>query len=1315
MTVCFPPNLQGVEVSLTVTNRETSAKTAEPITSGIPFAEGVLTDNTKVKLSRGNNQIPTQARTLATWPDGSIRWLLLDFQVDLPASGTVPLTLETGSIPPPVMGITYNNLTSSLTVDTGDANFSFNKNELKIMGKYVQVNSGGIVYKATPDLDKWIIEESGPLKLIIRVEGKWLNGVNRLGNSLVTFRARLIFFKNKTGLRMLFTFKNNNSFGWDSTKEQGITLSGVNFGVQLLPQGGSYVFGQGVEKTWEIDVPASGDPVNRDTRYTGSGILAGGYTAPRALAVAAPPYYASTRAWGQITLPLTGFDSAKQADFDLFEKLQRAKVIPADVQNPPGLQGNTLWKHLYQDIGSWNDYGDLRWGGDCGPLSGNHYDWVYGMLLQFLRTGRYPFLDAARVFARHEIDFDIYHTHADGNAFNYQKNWETRESHNSPDNCFGGGRPSHTWGQGYALYWLLTGDPRGKDGIDEIIEGVRRYIYESFNDSGYINTNEIRIQGWLVQNLVTQWRIDPTTTFQTPEYGTKTLPDAIKDVLKSVLDLEIKAGKHGYVYDGDPPQPNLSAPLQHCYFLEPAINAYSEVFKGRDISYASQLKGLIFRVTDWLMGVTYGGNTNLGHYLPRQIPFVVNRNLSQQTEGQIPYLLMTANAVGFCVIEADNPALNTQRLGYMGPAFQDYIRYLGVVGGDTYVENTSARTAASYNSNIYTDTESKIHGWSNRYGQYYLAAEALTKSTLTLINPNGGESWLMGSNHQISWQTTGTIDYVKIEFSSNNGGHWTVIAPSTPNTGAYNWRVPPVNSNQCRIRINGISNSNITDMSDNVFTIESGISPTIELSRNKLKFGAVPGGLVTGPQYILISSSAGILTWTAFASNSWLIVSPASGTGGAPIEVSINPSGLALGTYSGVITITDPHASNSPQAIQVTLDYTGAGLSPFGAFETPADNAVVKSSIPITGWALDDVEVASVKILREPVTGEGTDLIYIGDAVLVEGMRPDVEQAYEDYPFNSRAGWGYMLLTYGLPGKGMNNTYRLHAIAYDKENNSTGLGGKTIYCENNQAMKPFGAIDIPAQGGVTSGGDFINWGWVLTPQPNHIAINGSTIQVIVDGVNLGNPGYNVYRQDIADLFPGYVNSGGAIGYFHLDTTEFENGVHTIAWAAVDNAGNTDGIGSRYFIIQNPGGAGVRRDGPSWQLDCDWGTHEPDCFDPVGIIKGYKEDKSPQIVYPGKDGITTIQIKELERVVLLLDKTGIQPVDVLCIHEGYLKAGDQLRALPVGSTLDKRRGIFYWQPGPGFTGEYEFVFQKNTGRHKENVIKIQITDHKSIIP
>jgi hypothetical protein len=242
-------------------------------------------------------------------------------------------------------------------------------------------------------------------------------------------------------------------------------------------------------------------------------------------------------------------------------------------------------------------------------------------------------------------------------------------------------------------------------------------------------------------------------------------------------------------------------------------------------------------------------------------------------------------------------------------------------------------------------------------------------------------------------------------------------------------------------------------------------------------------------------------------------------------------------------------------------------LPPFGNFDTPLDGSTLRSSVPVTGWALDDISPASVKIYREPENGEGINLIYIGDAVFVEGARPDIEQAYPGYPNNASAGWGYMMLTNFLPNDG-NGTFTLHAIAMDSGGHRATLGTKTITCDNANTVKPFGAIDTPAPGGTVSGSSYRVVGWVLTPRPNEIPKDGSTIHVYVDGADLGHPVYNIYRSDIAELFPGYANSDGAAAYFDLDTTAYTDGVHTISWAAVDDAGNADGIGSRFFIIQN---------------------------------------------------------------------------------------------------------------------------------------------------
>jgi hypothetical protein len=425
--------------------------------------------------------------------------------------------------------------------------------------------------------------------------------------------------------------------------------------------------------------------------------------------------------------------------------------------------------------------------------------------------------------------------------------------------------------------------------------------------------------------------------------------------------------------------------------------------------------------------------------------------------------------------------------------------------------------------------------------------------------------------------------------------------------------------------------------------------------------------------------------------------------------------------YLVVKTQTDPHYGNDNTVVSECSEEVSATTNipppdmapPFGSFDTPGDGSTVCSSIPVTGWALDETGIYNVKIYRV----QGNNLVYIGDAVLVEGARPDVAAAYPGYPNNTRAGWGYMMLTNFLPNSG-NGTFVIHAIATDLVGKTTTLGTKTIHCDNANAVKPFGAIDTPTQGGSASGTGFINWGWVLTPQPNHIPTDASTINVYVDGVNLGHPTYNIYRSDIATLFSGCVNSIGAAGYFYLDTTAYENGVHTIQWTARDSGGNVDGIGSRYFSISNTGSsfsskqsyqANTRAQTPI--LNISQIVDIPvDYSIPVRVKRGFKEDTEPEFIHADEKGMNRIDIKEVERVQIYLTDRCVDNSTAESLSPnsftGYLEVNGQLEPLPVGSTLDTNRGIFYWQPGPGFIGEYRFIFieeEQNTDINRKNIV------------
>jgi len=96
---------------------------------------------------------------------------------------------------------------------------------------------------------------------------------------------------------------------------------------------------------------------------------------------------------------------------------------------------------------------------------------------------------------------------------------------------------------------------------------------------------------------------------------------------------------------------------------------------------------------------------------------------------------------------------------------------------------------------------------------------AVQSSTLTVTKPNGGESWVAGSAHDITWSSTGTVANMKIEYSTNGGASFTSIAASTANDGIHPWTLPSAVSSNCLIRISNAANAAVNDMSNGTFSI----------------------------------------------------------------------------------------------------------------------------------------------------------------------------------------------------------------------------------------------------------------------------------------------------------------------------------------------------------------------------------------------------------------------------------------------------------------------------------------------------------------
>lgn len=101
--------------------------------------------------------------------------------------------------------------------------------------------------------------------------------------------------------------------------------------------------------------------------------------------------------------------------------------------------------------------------------------------------------------------------------------------------------------------------------------------------------------------------------------------------------------------------------------------------------------------------------------------------------------------------------------------------------------------------------------------------------SITVISPNGNETWTVGSQQQIKWTSTNLTNPVRIEYSTDCGASHSTIIASTPNTGSFLWTIPNTPSTLCAVKILDAVDGNPWDVSDAMFTISAVAQPSITI------------------------------------------------------------------------------------------------------------------------------------------------------------------------------------------------------------------------------------------------------------------------------------------------------------------------------------------------------------------------------------------------------------------------------------------------------------------------------------------------------
>ncbi|GFO66557.1 hypothetical protein GMLC_01360 [Geomonas limicola] len=225
------------------------ARLGELVRVSLPCEPGSLPfDRLVGVLPPAGDVLACQQRVLKRWPDGSTKWLLIDFPAAVPAGGAAIYRIAPVSASLPVVaGLEVVAGPASWEVRTGAGTFTVDARNfrplLSVSREGEELLGAGASRcrliidgrELDPVLEVVELEDPGPLRAVLRLCGHF-DGTGMLHQ--LRFTCRLHFFAGSLALRMEFTLHNaaaaRHSGGlWDLGDPGSVLISELSWGVSL--------------------------------------------------------------------------------------------------------------------------------------------------------------------------------------------------------------------------------------------------------------------------------------------------------------------------------------------------------------------------------------------------------------------------------------------------------------------------------------------------------------------------------------------------------------------------------------------------------------------------------------------------------------------------------------------------------------------------------------------------------------------------------------------------------------------------------------------------------------------------------------------------------------------------------------------------------------------------------------------------------------------------------------------------------------------------------------------------------------------------
>jgi hypothetical protein len=334
------------------------------------------------------------------------------------------------------------------------------------------------------------------------------------------------------------------------------------------------------------------------------------------------------------------------------------------------------------------------------------------------------------------------------------------------------------------------------------------------------------------------------------------------------------------------------------------------------------------------------------------------------------------------------------------------------------------------------------------------------------------------------------------------------ITQTSPDVNAthswtFSWTAPTVTANTTvtifAASVNGFGGG--TGTLQQAITVTAPVpAPTINVTPASLSFSYQSGGTVPAAQNLAISSSGTAFSYTVSTSATWLAASPASGNSPGTVAVSVNPSGLAAGTYTGTVSITASSASNSPKTVGVTLTVTAPAPAPTinvspaslsfsyqsGGTTPAAQNLAVSSSG--TGFSYT-VSTSAVWLLASPVSGStpGTVAVSVNPSGLAAGTYTGSVSITASGTSNSSKTVGVTLTVTAAALPSLTATPASLSFSYQ-------LGGSTLAAQNVSVASSGSAVSYTVSTSAT---------WLLAAPASGATPGSVAVSVNPTGLSAG--------------------------------------------------------------------------------------------------------------------------------------------------------------------------------------------------------------------